>query len=238
MDGTSRTPVILRLCGARTRRFPRFHPADPEQNRGYCHGSRNRGNLHGMAIRVKVLGLATFSPGEAEMITDVSQATQRDWRRRELTSFPTRKGRKRFTSEDLAHLIVLNQLLPLLRPAAAYQLARMSCQAPIRILAKRAYPSMQIKLDGGFVDERDIFGWRYSVYCRFMGVAASSWFKMADLNQLPKQVKKLRASSAAGIAKRPPIAFYVIVDAVDVADQLQARQIKPYITEMEGKERD
>jgi hypothetical protein len=181
---------------------------------------------------VKSLALATFTPSETEEITGVSQATQRDWRRRELTSFETRKGRKRFTSSDLAHLVVMNQLLPQVRPGVAYQLARMSCGDPISILAERAYPSLKITLEGEDLDRKNIH--RYAVYCRFMDGKQMSFFTTSDLNMLPKESRKpMRHASSKS---KYPVAFYVIVDLSEIADQLQLKQTKPYFIDVGQEE--
>jgi hypothetical protein len=51
---------------------------------------------------------AIFTPAEAEKITGVSHTLQRDWRRRGfLASF---EGWARFTSTDLAHMLVIQSL--------------------------------------------------------------------------------------------------------------------------------
>jgi hypothetical protein len=182
-----------------------------------------------MVESVKSLAVATFTPAEAEKVTGVSQATQRDWRRRELTSFETRKGRKRFSSYDLAHLIVVNQLLPQVRPAVAYLLARMSCSVPVSILADRAYPSATIKLDGERLHRNDRR--RFAVYCRFMEGLQAAYFTTSDLNMLPKESRKLQRTES-----KHAVAFYVIVDLFEIADQLQLKQIKPYFTAVGQKE--
>lgn len=49
--------------------------------------------------------LSVFTPSEAEAITGVSVALQRDWRRREI--IPKRDGHARFDLHDLADLITL-----------------------------------------------------------------------------------------------------------------------------------
>jgi hypothetical protein len=178
-----------------------------------------------MTESVTSLALATFTPSETENITGVSQATQRDWRRRELTSFATRKGRKRFTTDDLAHLVVLNQLIPQVRPAVAYQLARMSCSGATKLLAEQFYPRAKIKIDGYELDPSDVN--RFAVYCRFVDGQQVTYFKTSDLNSLPKKSRK---------SGKYPVAFYVIVDLTEIAVQLRNKRIKPYFVRVEQKE--
>jgi DNA-binding transcriptional MerR regulator len=174
---------------------------------------------------LKTLAVATFTPAETEEITGVTQATQRDWRRREMTSFPTRKGRKRFTSYDLAHLIVLNQLLANgVRPGVAYLLARMSCDDPIRMLAKRTYPSATVQLDEEPLERRKID--QYAVYCRHVDGERVEYFATSDLKTISQRAKEASAS---------PVAFYIIVDLSGVADRLHSKQIRPYFIEREAK---
>jgi hypothetical protein len=115
----------------------------------------------------------------------------------------------------------MKQLLPHVRPSVAYQLARMSCNDPIRILAERTYPSSAIKIEGVLVRETVQ---RYAVYCRFMDGHTVAFFTIADLNMLPGKVKEARDSPMSKL----PVAFYVMVDLFDIADQLQLKQIKPY----------
>src|SRR5262249_24606293 len=146
---------------------------------------QNRGILHEMEPP-KSLAVATFSASEAEAITGVSQATQRDWRRREMTPYDTRKGRKRFTSYDLAHLTVMHQLIPHLRPAVAYRAARFSCAQPILMLAQRAFPSSRIILDG---EELNFSNNRFVVYLRFMDGASIAWFMTSDLSTIPHKIE-------------------------------------------------
>jgi hypothetical protein len=166
----------------------------------------------------RLLAAATFTPRETEQITGVTQATQRDWRRRELTSFPTRKGRKRFSSYDLAHLLVMKQLLWVFRPGPAYTLGRMSCRGPVHILAKRAYPKADIKIDGEAVEDVR----RFVVYTRFWDGEAISIQHAADLDSLELEGRK----------SQYPVAFHLAVDHHEIADQLQLKQVKPYFLEV------
>jgi hypothetical protein len=48
---------------------------------------------------------------------------------------------------------------------------------------------------------------------------------------LPKESRKLQRTES-----RHPVAFYVIVDLFEIADQLQLKQIKPYFTAVGQKE--
>lgn len=52
--------------------------------------------------------LTEFTPGEAEKITGVSTAMQRDWRRREF--LPSNKGHARFDLFDLAEMMFLQAM--------------------------------------------------------------------------------------------------------------------------------
>jgi hypothetical protein len=177
-----------------------------------------------MAVaKEKVVELATFTPGEAEMITGVARVTQRDWRRRELTSMRTRKGWTRFTTEDLAHLIVLQGFFPTIRPATAYLLARLATVAPIAVLAREAYGDAVIRLKG----HRDPIPRpeqveRYAVHARL--VEGGQYFSAHDLNSLPDHIRKQ--------ARDPVhISYYIIVDLFEVAKEMKERMIKPYFVE-------
>jgi hypothetical protein len=178
-------------------------------------------------IQIKTVELATFTPGEAEMITGVARATQRDWRRRELTSMPTRRGWTRFTSEDLAHLIVLERLLPTIRPSTAYLLARGSTLAPIEVLAQDAFKDATVWVLGhpsplGRPESIE----RYAVKAQHAD-GSMQYFNTTDLNTLPDKIRKVEAH------KQIPLAYYIIVDLFDVADQMRKRMIKPYFIDAE-----
>jgi hypothetical protein len=184
-----------------------------------------------MAESVISLAQATFTPSEAETITGVSQATQRDWRRRELTSFRTRKGRKRFTTDDLAHLLVMDQLLPHIRPAVAYHLARLACHGAMTLLAGAYYPRKNIKVDGEDIDPAQVE--RFAIYCRWMDGRQARFFSTSDLNNMPYQQL---SAPYQWLSSKTQIAFYVVVDLTQIADRLRQRSIKPYfIPDGQGK---
>lgn len=177
---------------------------------------------------LKSLAVATFTPRETEQITGVSQALQRDWRRRELTSFETRKGRKRFTTYDLAHLIVMDQLLTAVRPATAYLIARMSCAGPIQILAMRAYPKVRVKLDGEVLERKQIE--RFTAYTRLINRAETTTvYHATDLDSLRREAK----TRAGQEESQDPVAFHILIDLSEIADQLQSKQIRPYFVEVD-----
>jgi hypothetical protein len=186
------------------------------------------------AKQTKIVELATFTAGETEMITGVTTATQRDWRRRELASHPTRGGWTRFTTEDLVHLIVLDRLISTVRPEAGDELARQSLHAPIAILAKDAYPGVPVRLAGRKqpLEQPEALA-RYAVRVQFMDYSLL-FLATNDLNSLPDQVRNsLHPGHPA--YERSPIAYYIIVDLFGVANQMRARQTKPYFIEAQAK---
>jgi hypothetical protein len=226
------------------------NPREPlgEQKRGDCHAfntvvfSTVLYEVPEMTTKPKIVQLATFTPGEAERITGVTRATQRDWRRRELTSMSTRTGWTRFTTRDLAHLIVLHRLMPIIRPATAYSLARMSVLAPIAVLARDAYHDAAVRLAG---EKKPLKGPesvdRYAVAARLGGESAqyqrlktkvgsllasgfttTDYFTTTDLNSLPDRIRE------HGSHKQIPLSYYIVVDLFDVAEQMRKRRIKPY----------
>jgi hypothetical protein len=92
------------------------------------------------------------------------------------------------------------------------------------ILAKRAYPKCRIEIEGEGVNLKNVS--RYAVFSRHMQGSSARWFVTSDLNTLSEQAKQ-------GGESLPPVAFHVIVDFYDIADELQSRQIRPYFTEVE-----
>jgi hypothetical protein len=182
--------------------------------------------------------LATFTPLEAHILTGVSQATQRDWRRREvLGAKKGTKGWNRFTTQEIASLLIMNKLIPDIRPGGAWWFSRQA-SGVVDILAHRAYgPSCRI--DGEKL--RPIQ--RFHVRAGF-GRGSSRSFPLDDLSNLTKAAREgddpnpsIHVLEKGGgfrtvRLKQGLVTHYLVVDLFDFADELEARQVKPYFVEV------
>jgi hypothetical protein len=183
--------------------------------------------------RATDLELATFTPLEAHLITGVSQATQRDWRRREvLGAKKGTTGWNRFTSDEIASLLILNRLLPDLRPGSAWFFTRGGWSV-VEILARRTY-GPNCRMNGEKLGPEK----RFQV--RATHTDGMRFFLLNDLSELataareddqsPKRifVPEKRRDGRYVDLKHVLITHYVIIDLFGYADELEARQLKPY----------
>jgi hypothetical protein len=183
---------------------------------------------------------ATFTPLEAHILTGVSQVTQRDWRRRELLGpKKDKKGWSRFTTGEIASLLILNRLMRRVSGHATWFFSTRARWNVVRLLAQRAHGS-KCRVDGKKMEPVA----RFFAYASH-GEGASKSFELDDLSKLPERAREGDNRLGAPAIevqdkhdrwrtvplKQRLISYYVVLDLFDIVDELEARKIKPYFVE-------
>jgi hypothetical protein len=191
--------------------------------------------------RVIDLEQATFTPLEAYILAGVSQVTQRDWRRREMLG-PKKKGWTKFTTVEIAALLILNRLIGQVKGPVAWMFSKVGPRGVVNILARRAY-GPHCRIDRTKVDASE----RFSIYAGYLE-KGSRTFLLDDLSKLPDAaregdragkptlyVQDKRDQWRSVHLKQSIVSHYVVLDLCDMADELEARQIKPYFVEKKAE---